>query len=59
MTDLPKYLNYRQAMIYMNIKSYQTLHSYIADGLEVIVLGRKRFITQEAIDKYMASKVVV
>lgn len=46
-------------MMYMNIKSYQTLHSYIADGLEVIVLGRKRFITQEAIDRYMASKVVV
>jgi hypothetical protein len=49
----PALLNLKQAMEYLNIRSYQTLYKLIDNGLEVTMIGDKRFISVESADKYI------
>jgi hypothetical protein len=49
----PALLNLKQAMQYLNIKSYQTLYKLIDNGLEVTYIGDKRFISIDSADKYI------
>jgi hypothetical protein len=50
----PQLMNLKQAMEYLDIKSYTTLYRRINDGLEVTKLGNKRFISVDSVDKYIA-----
>ena len=53
--DVPRYFNSKQAMHYLNIKSYNTLYKLINNGLPVkTVAGVKRFDRTE-LDTFMSS----
>lgn len=53
------YFSYRQAMDYMGIKAKSTFSQYVADGLPVILIGNKKRVSKEAIDRFMADHTVV
>lgn len=55
MDDL-RCMTYKQAMNYLQIKSYTTLYKLIKDGLQTIEINGVRRIDREAIDKYLATK---
>lgn len=56
--ELPRYMNYKEAMTYLNVGSYNTLYKFIKLGLKVsIIAGTKRIDQQEA-DKFMAEKAI-
>ncbi|MCG0662337.1 helix-turn-helix domain-containing protein [Lactiplantibacillus plantarum] len=46
-TDLPKQMNYKQALKFFNIGSYNTLYSFIKKGLKVTQIGGVRRIDQD------------
>lgn len=46
-TQLPKQMNYKQALKFFNIGSYNTLYSYINEGLKITKIGSVKRIDQE------------
>lgn len=50
-----RYMRLSEAMKYLNIKSYATLHKLINDGLKITVVGQLKRIDQKDADEYMAS----
>jgi glutaredoxin len=46
-------MNYKSAMRYMDIHSYNTLYKYIKFGLPVIVINGIKRIDQADADKFM------
>jgi hypothetical protein len=50
----PALFNQKQAMEYLNIKSYKTLYKMIDDGLEITHINGNRLISKNSIDKYIA-----
>lgn len=48
-----KFLNYKDAMKYLGIKSPVTLRSYIKQGLPVIKIGNSKKISKDSIDEFM------
>lgn len=48
-----KFLNYKDAMNYLGIKSPATLRSYIRQGLPVIKIGNSKKISKDSIDEFM------
>lgn len=46
-TELPKQMNYKQALKFFNIGSYNTLYSYINEGLKITKIGSVKRIDQE------------
>ena len=59
MNKMAGYLNYKQAMEYMNIKSKATFSRYIKQGLPTIQVGKSKRIAKSDIDKFMADHCVV
>ncbi|WP_290033542.1 helix-turn-helix domain-containing protein [Ligilactobacillus cholophilus] len=53
MTSNNKWLTYKQAMDYLQIRSYTTLYKFIADGLKVSEIGKVKRISTEALDEFM------
>lgn len=54
-SDLPEYMNFKQAMKYLGIGSYDTLHYFIHEGLKVIVIGNINKISKTDADDFMTS----
>lgn len=52
-TQLPKQMNYKQAMKFFNIGSYNTLYSYIKKGLKVTQIGSVKRIDQDDANKFL------
>lgn len=48
-------MNFKQAMKYLGIGGYDTLHYFIDEGLKVIVIGNIRKISKTDTDKLMAN----
>lgn len=48
-----KFLNYKDAMNYLGIKSPVTLRGYIKQGLPVIKIGNSKKISKDSIDEFM------
>ncbi|WP_283577095.1 helix-turn-helix domain-containing protein [Ligilactobacillus aviarius] len=48
-----EWLTYRQAMDYLQIKSYTTLYKFIAKGLKVTEIGNVKRIAKENLDAFM------
>ena len=46
-TELPKQMNYKQALKFFNIGSYNTLYLYINEGLKITKIGSVKRIDQE------------
>ena len=46
-TELPKQMNYKQALKFFNIGSYNTLYSYINEGLKITKVGNVKRIDQD------------
>ena len=46
-------LTYRQAMDYLQIKSYTTLYKFIAKGLKVTEIGNVKRISKKSLDEFM------
>lgn len=46
-TELPKQMNYKQALKFFNIGSYNTLYKYIKQGLKITKIGSVKRIDQE------------
>ncbi|MEJ6399960.1 helix-turn-helix domain-containing protein [Nicoliella lavandulae] len=53
---IPRLMTYKQAMKYLNIKSYNTLYVYINNGLPVTHLGNTKRIDKNELDKFIASR---
>lgn len=47
-----RYLNYKEAMAYMGIGSYNTLHKYMALGLKVTMTPFGSKIDKQDIDEF-------
>ena len=45
--QLPKQMNYKQALKFFNIGSYNTLYSYINEGLKITKVGNVKRIDQD------------
>lgn len=56
--DLPRYMTFKQAMQYLNIKSYNTLYKLIDNGLPIIFIDGIKRVDQQAVDTYLASQVI-
>lgn len=54
-SDLPEYMNFKQAMKYLGIGSYDTLHYFIHEGLKVIVIGNINKISKTDADDFMTN----
>ena len=54
-SDLPEYMNFKQAMKYLGIGSYDTLHYFMNEGLKVIVIGNINKISKTDADDFMTS----
>ncbi|MCB5220288.1 helix-turn-helix domain-containing protein [Lactiplantibacillus pentosus] len=52
-TQLPKQMNYKQALKFFNIGSYNTLYSYIKKGLKVTQVGSVKRIDQDDANKFL------
>ncbi|ALO02879.1 hypothetical protein ASU28_00155 [Lactiplantibacillus paraplantarum] len=52
-TNLPKQMNYKQALKFFNIGSYNTLYSYIKEGLKVTQVGSVKRIDQDDANKFL------
>lgn len=48
-----EWLTYRQAMDYLQIKSYTTLYKFIAKGLKVTEIGNVKRISKTSLDNFM------
>lgn len=48
-----EWLTYRQAMDYLQIKSYTTLYKFIAKGLKVTEIGNVKRISKKSLDEFM------
>ncbi|WP_283601418.1 helix-turn-helix domain-containing protein [Ligilactobacillus aviarius] len=48
-----EWLTYRQAMDYLQIKSYTTLYKFIAKGLKVTEVGNVKRISKTSLDDFM------
>lgn len=48
-----EWLTYRQAMNYLQIKSYTTLYKFISKGLKVTEIGNVKRISKENLDAFM------
>ncbi|WAE46378.1 DNA-binding protein (plasmid) [Levilactobacillus brevis] len=57
-TQLPKQMNYKQALKFFNIGSYNTLYLYIEDGLKVTKVGSVKRIDQDDANEFLESHKV-
>lgn len=48
-----EWLTYRQAMDYLQIKSYTTLYKFISKGLKVTEIGNVKRISKKNLDEFM------
>lgn len=48
-----EWLTYRQAMDYLQIKSYTTLYKFIAKGLKVTEIGNVKRISKKSLNEFM------
>lgn len=48
-----EWLTYRQAMEYLQIKSYTTLYKLISKGLKVTEIGNVKRISKKSLDEFM------
>ena len=48
-----EWLTYRQAMDYLQIKSYTTLYKFIAKGLKVSEIGNVKRISKTSLNDFM------
>lgn len=51
--QLPKQMNYKQALKFFNIGSYNTLYSYIKKGLKVTQVGSVKRIDQDDANEFL------
>lgn len=58
MTSNNQWLTYKQAMDYLQIKSYTTLYKFIANGLKVTEVGRVKRISTKALDEFMNAHTI-
>ncbi|HIZ95711.1 MAG TPA: helix-turn-helix domain-containing protein [Candidatus Ligilactobacillus excrementavium] len=57
--DFPRYMNFKQALKFFNIGSYNTLYGFIDnEGLPVIKVGNVKRIDQQAAIEWLQSKTV-
>lgn len=57
-TQLPKQMNYKQALKFFNIGSYNTLYLYIEDGLKVTKVGTVKRIDQDDANEFLEAHKV-
>ena len=50
--ELPEQMNYKQALQFFNIASYNTLYSFIAQGLPVTQIGNVKRISKTNAQKF-------
>lgn len=53
-----QWLTYKQAMDYLQIKSYTTLYKFIASGLKVTEIGKVKRISTTALDEFMNAHTI-
>lgn len=53
-----RYMTYKEAMQWLNIKSYNTLYKYIKQGLPVVTICGTKRIDQVDADKFMEAHKV-
>ena len=53
-----QWLTYKQAMDYLQIKSYTTLYKYIASGLKVTELGKVKRNPTTALVEFMNAHTI-
>lgn len=58
MNELPRFMTFKQALNYFNIKSYHTLYSYIEQGLPVIKIGNGKRIDKQDAEAFIASNTI-
>lgn len=51
-----KYMTCREAMEYLNVKSYRTLNHLAAAGLKIIDINGMKRIDKQDIDDFLAAK---
>ncbi len=56
--ELPKQMNYKQALKFFNIESYNTLYSYIKEGLKVTQIGSVKRIDQDDANEFLEAHKV-
>lgn len=56
--QLPKQMNYKQALKFFNIGSYNTLYSYIKEGLKVTQVGNVKRIDQDDANEFLEAHKV-
>ncbi|MCC6115640.1 prophage Lp3 protein 4 [Lactiplantibacillus plantarum] len=56
--ELPKQMNYKQALKFFNIGSYNTLYSYIKEGLKVTQIGSVKRIDQDDANDFLEAHKV-
>lgn len=58
MQEASRYMNYKTAMEYMGIRSYNTLYKLIADGLDVAVIGGVKMIDRNDLETFISAHKV-
>lgn len=56
--ELPKQMNYKQALKFFNIGSYNTLYSYIKERLKVTQIGSVKRIDQDDANEFLEAHKV-
>lgn len=56
---MTEYMSYKNAMEYLDIKSYKSLTKLIALGLPTIQVGKSKYISKMAIDNFMKEHEVI
>ncbi|KRL99769.1 hypothetical protein [Liquorilactobacillus satsumensis] len=56
--ELPRFMNYSQALKFFNIGSYNTLYKFIEVGLPVVKVGTLKRIDQQAAEEWFAQHIV-
>lgn len=56
--ELPRFMNYGQALKFFNIGSYNTLYKFIEMGLPVVKVGTLKRIDQQAAEKWFEERTI-
>lgn len=54
--DLPRLMNYKEAIKFFNIGTYNTLYKFIDNGLPVVTVGNTKRIDQKDAENFLRLK---
>ncbi|EJF00204.1 hypothetical protein [Liquorilactobacillus mali] len=56
--ELPRFMNYGQALKFFNIGSYNTLYKFIEMGLPVVKVGTLKRIDQQVAEEWFEKQTI-